>query len=112
VAVAALKSYDRHVVWLEYLDSERKRNEGRRVPLDSCTRAPTLEELVLACRRLSLEPEAQVARYPNNIARQSGYVSVTKKKSKKHETLIAIARELSKVRGEKATDQARFKGKC
>jgi signal recognition particle subunit SEC65 len=105
-----LKSYDRQIVWLEYLDSERKRNEGRRVPLNSCTRSPTLDELTLACNRLKLEPEAQPARYPSNISRQSGYVSV-RKVSKKRETVMMIARELSKIRGEMTTEQARFKGK-
>ncbi len=105
-----MKSYDRQVVWLEYLDSERKRGEGRRVPLNSCVRAPTLEELRLACDRLKLEPEAQAARFPSGVARLSGYVSV-KKGSKKQETVMMIAREVSKVRGEKAAEQARFKGK-
>jgi signal recognition particle subunit SRP19 len=105
-----LKSYDRQIVWLEYLDSERKRNEGRRVPLNSCIRSPTLDELTLACNRLKLDPEAQPARYPSNISRPSGYVSV-KKGSKKHETVMMIARELSKVRGERTVGQAKFKGK-
>jgi signal recognition particle subunit SEC65 len=105
-----LKSYDRQIIWLEYLDSERKRAEGRRVPMNSCTRAPTLDELTLACNRLKLDPEAQVARYPSGVSRLSGYVSV-RKGARKHETVMLVAREVSKVRGERATDQARFKGK-
>jgi signal recognition particle subunit SEC65 len=105
-----LKSYDRQVVWLEYLDSERKRAEGRRVPMNSCTRSPTLEELTLACNRLKLEPEAQAARYPCDVSRLSGFVSV-KKGAKKQQTVMSIARELSKVRGERTAEQARFKGK-
>jgi signal recognition particle subunit SRP19 len=105
-----LKSYDRQVVWLEYLDSERKRGEGRRVPINSCIRSPTLEELTLACERLKLEPEAQVARYPGDVSRQSGFVSV-KKSAKKQQTVMMIAREVSKMRGERTAEQARFKGK-
>jgi signal recognition particle subunit SEC65 len=98
-----LKSYDRFVVWLDYLDSERKRSEGRRVPLNSCTRGPTLEELTLACNHLSLEPEAQPGRHPSNTSRQSGYVSVKKnQKEPKQKTLMLIARELSQVRGQRA----------
>ncbi len=98
-----MKSYDRFVIWLDYLDSERKRREGRRVPLDSCTRSPTLEELTLACNRLSLEPEAQPGRLPSNTGRQSGYVSVKKlQKEAKQKTLMLIARELSQVRGQRA----------
>ena len=106
-----MKSYDRQVIWLEYMDSERKRAEGRRVPMSSCTRSPTLEELSLACNRLKLEPEAQVARYPGNVSRTSGYVSVKKGERKKSETLVMIARELSKLRGERTAEQGRFKGK-
>jgi len=106
----ALKSYDRLVIWLDYLDSERKRAEGRRVPMNSCSRSPTLEELTLACNRLKLEPEAQVARYPGGASRTSGYVSI-KKTAKKQQTLMQIAREVSKVKGEKAAGQGKLKGK-
>lgn len=95
-----MKSYDRFVVWLDYLDSERKRGEGRRVPLNSCTRSPSLEELTAACTHLGLEPQAQSARYPSNTLRQSGYVSV-KKTIGKQKMVMQIARELSKVRGER-----------
>ena len=105
-----MKSYDRIVVWLDYLDSERKRSEGRRVPLNSCTRSPTLEELTLACNRLGLKPEPQTARFPPRASRLSGYVSV-KKTAKKQQTIIQIAREVSKVKGEKAEAQAKLKGK-
>ena len=88
---------------MDYLDSERKRTDGRRIRLDSCTRSPTLEELTLACERLNLEPEAQPARHPGDTSRQSGYVSVKKnQKEPKQKTLMLIARELSQVRGQKA----------
>jgi len=98
-----LKSYDRFVVWLDYLDSERKRSDGRRIPLNSCTRSPTLEELTLACDRLGLDPEAQPGRHPSNTSRQSGYVSIKKnQKEAKQRTLMLIARELSQLRGQRA----------
>jgi signal recognition particle subunit SEC65 len=105
-----LKSYDRLVVWLDYLDSERKRSEGRRVPLNSCSRSPTLEELTLACNRLNLQPEPQSARFPAAPSRASGYVSI-RKTAKKQPIIIQIAREVSRVKGEKAASQAKLKGK-
>jgi signal recognition particle subunit SEC65 len=105
-----LKSYDRLVIWLDYFDSERKRSEGRRVPLNSCSRSPTLEELALACTRLGLQPEPQAARYPQAPSRLSGYVSIGKT-AKKQPTIIQIARELSKVKGEKAAAQVKLKGR-
>jgi len=93
-----MKDYDRHVFWLDYFDSELKRSEGRRVPLSSATRAPTLPELTEATRRLNLQPQPQAARYPDHPLKDSGYVSVTKSGAK-HALLLKIARELSVVRG-------------
>ncbi len=93
-----MKDYDRYVFWLDYFDSELKRTQGRRVPLSSATRAPTLPELGEACRRLNLQPQAQQARYPSMPAKDSGYVSVTKA-SGKQALLLKIAKELTIVRG-------------
>jgi signal recognition particle subunit SRP19 len=93
-----LKEYERLVVWLDYLDSEKKRSGGRRVPLNSCVRAPTLEELVQACKKLNLDPQPQKAFHPKASRRQSGYVSI-KKQGPKQQVIAAIARELSRIRG-------------
>jgi len=93
-----MKEYERVVVWLDYLDSERKRSEGRRVPLNSCVRAPTLEELAQACKKLNLEAQPQKAFHPKASRRQSGYVSIKKNGTKK-QIIMAIARELSRIRG-------------
>ena len=99
-----MKAYERFVVWLDYLDSERKRSEGRRVPLNSCVRSPTVDELAEACKRLKLDIQRQTARYPRSPTRQSGFVSV-KKGGPKQKLLLALAHELSKIRGEKPTHQ-------
>ena len=93
-----MKEYERFVVWLDYLDSERKRGEGRRIPLNSCVRAPTLEEVTQACKKLGLDPQPQIAFYPKAARRQSGYVSI-KKTGRKQQIIMAIARELSRIRG-------------
>lgn len=93
-----MKDYDRQVFWLTYFDSELKRSEGRRVPLSSATRAPTLAELAEACRRLNIQPQPQPGEYPSRPGRDSGYVSVMKS-GPKHGALMKIAKELSVVRG-------------
>ena len=93
-----MKEYDRHVFWLEYFDSALRRSQGRRVPLSSATREPTLPELTEACKRLSLQPEPQAARYPSDTAKTTGYVSVPKS-TPKQALMLRIARELSVVRG-------------
>ena len=103
-----MKDYGRHVFWLDYFDSELKRSEGRRVPLSSATRAPTLPELGEACRRLNLQPQPQVARYPSRPQKESGYVSVVKAKPKQG-LLLKVARELSVVRGQAQKRQPQAK---
>ena len=100
-----MKDYDRQIFWLDYFDSELKRSDGRRVPLPSATRTPTLAELEEACRRLNLQPERQPAKYPSVPAKESGYVSVIKA-NPKHASLVKIARELSVVRGMSQKKQA------
>ncbi len=94
-----MKDYERHVIWLDYFNSELKRSEGRRVPLSSATRAPQLPELEEACRRLNLQPQPQKANYPDNWRSESGYVSV-RKSNPKQALIIRIAKELSHVRGQ------------
>ncbi len=71
------------------------------MPLHSCVRSPTVEELTEACRRLKLEPEPKQSRYPKNFQQSSGYVSV-KKIPTKMKLLVKVAKELSVVRGERA----------
>ena len=93
-----MKEYERLVVWLDYLDSERKRSDGRRIPLNTCVRSPTLEELVQACNKLNLDAQPQKAFHPKAPRRQSGYVSI-KKQGPKQQVITAIARELSRIRG-------------
>ncbi len=93
-----MKEYERYVIWLDYFNSELKRREGRRVPLNSATRAPTLQELGEACRRLNIQPVTQTARFPLTPTKESGYVSVAKAKPK-HTLVMRVAKELSVVRG-------------
>lgn len=99
-----MKEYGRHVFWLEYFDSELKRSQGRRIPLSTATRGPTLPELVEACKRLNLQPQPQTARYPALPTKESGYVSVTKA-NPKQALLRKVAKELSVVRGMAAKRQ-------
>lgn len=99
-----MKDYERYVVWLEYFNSELKRNQGRRVPLSAATKAPRLEELTEACKRLNLQPSAQPAAFPRNGRPDSGYVSVRKLKPKQA-LLVKIAKELTVVRGRATAKQ-------
>jgi signal recognition particle subunit SRP19 len=104
-----MKDYEKYVLWLDYFNSELKRGQGRRVPLNTATKSPSLEELGEACRRLNLQHSAQMARYPSSTSRESGYVSVTKSKPKQA-LLLRVAKELSVVRGQTQKKQSQKKG--
>ena len=103
-----MKEYARYVIWLDYFNSELKRSQGRRVPLSTATRAPRLEELTEACRRLNLQPSAQPASFPQSAGKESGYVSVIKVKPKQA-LILKAARELAVVRGLAAKKPAQQK---
>lgn len=94
-----MKEYGRYVIWVDYFDSELKRSQGRRVPLSSATKAPRVEELDEACRRLNLQGRAEAAQRPGNPLHESGYVSVMKVKPK-HALISKIAKELAFVRSQ------------
>lgn len=95
-----MKDYQRQIIWLDYFDSSLKRSQGRRVPLSLASRSPTLTELMEACKRLGLDAIQAEAKYPRSFWKNSGYVSV-RKKGPKQKILLEIAKNLSKVRGER-----------
>lgn len=101
-----MKAYERFVIWLDYLNSELKRREGRRVPLSAAIRSPTLSELEEACKWLGIDPKPQVATFPRSDRIQSGYVSV-KKEGTKQRLLVKIARQLAVRRGGEGQKTAR-----
>ena len=94
-----MKEYEKYVLWIDYFNSELRRKEGRRVPLSMATKAPRLQELEEACRRLNLQPAPQKAHFPLSPLRESGYVSVRKSKPKQA-IVLRVAKELSFVRGQ------------
>jgi|YelNatPaOPRAMG01_1025707.scaffolds.fasta_scaffold01377_22 signal recognition particle subunit SRP19 len=89
------------IVWLIYFDASVTRRLGRRVPRKLAIEAPTLEELVEACKRLNLSFQVrESARYPRMWWGRRGYVIVDKPKSKGR-LLEALALELKRLRSEK-----------
>lgn len=95
-----MKEYGKLIIWIDYFNSAIKRSEGRRVPLSSAVRDPTLEELTHAIKGLGYAPEPQEGYYPKRCKVKSGYVSLKKKESKSI-TIRKLARRLVQVKGEK-----------
>ncbi|RLI25498.1 signal recognition particle protein Srp19 [Candidatus Bathyarchaeota archaeon] len=89
------------VVWLVYLDANLPRRLGRKVPRSLAVEAPTLGELVEACKRLKLEFQLRRdARYPRIWWGRRGYIIVDKFASKS-KLLKALALEIRRLRSEK-----------
>lgn len=95
-----MKEYGKLIIWVDYFNSAIKRSEGRRVPLSSAVRDPTLQELVHATKGIGYSPEPQEGYYPKRSKVKSGYVSLTKKVSKSI-TVKKVANRLVQVKGEK-----------
>lgn len=86
------------VVWPAYIDSEKSKGEGRKIPAKSAVASPKLTEIEKAAKDLGyhLKTEHDKA-YPKTWWEKSGLVRVEKKKAK---TLILkeISAEIKKVR--------------
>lgn len=97
-----MKLPGKSIVWLIYFDASITRRFGRRVPRKLAVEAPTLEELVEACKRLNLSFQMrESARYPRMWWSGRGYVIVDKSKSKGR-LLEALALEIRRLRSEKS----------
>ncbi|MFW5900276.1 MAG: signal recognition particle subunit SRP19 [Halodesulfurarchaeum sp.] len=66
-----------NIIWPVYLDAERSRSEGRRVPESLAVSDPTVEEIAEAVRQVGYDAliEPDVA-YPRNPREQTGRVAV------------------------------------
>jgi len=96
-----LKDYNFIVLWLDYFNSNLKRSEGRRSPLNISIKNPTLDELVKAAKIAGYQPQAYLASYPKRGLTTSGYISIEKKKSKSI-SLKEISKALTIIRGEQS----------
>jgi signal recognition particle subunit SRP19 len=89
-----------NVIWPEYLDSERSRSEGRRVPLDVAVPGPSLEEIAQAVGQVGYDAvvEREVS-YPRTPHEESGRVIVRDADdSSKNDIIQAVAAYVSAMR--------------
>ncbi len=86
------------VIWPANLDSSKSRREGRAVPKQLAVQAPKLEEIEIAARELSLNPEREEGKaYPKSWWEKSGLIKVENIAPK---TQIArqIAQKIAEIR--------------
>lgn len=93
-----MRKQNKIFLWPTYFDTNKTRQEGRRVPKKYAVSAPKVEELLRAAKRLGLQPTVvSDAAHPSSHWVRSGLLVVPKKESK-GETVTKVAKELVKVR--------------
>lgn len=94
-----LKQTGKMVVWLAELDSTKSCSQGRRLAKPQAVQAPRVDELELAAKRLSLEPEVSPnSALPSRWWEKTGYVSVKRGGRSRSRILKDLAVEILKIR--------------
>lgn len=87
-----------NVIWPAYLDAERTRSAGRRVPLDQAVVEPTVEEIAAAVEQIGYDAEVEFeATYPQEFESR-GRVIVRDVDDSKNDLIQAIAAYLGAMR--------------
>ncbi len=93
-----MRKQNKIFLWPTYFDTNKTRQEGRRVPKKLAVSAPKLEELHRTAKRLGLQPKVvSDAAHPSSPWQRSGLLVVSKKEPKSR-TVTEIAKELVKLR--------------
>lgn len=88
----------RTIIWPAYLDSEKTRKEGRKIPKKFTVRSPKLGEISRAAGKLGLNPEVEKDKsYPKSWWESRGRVIVDKKMPK-NEIIIKISNTIKGLR--------------
>ncbi|MDW8084596.1 MAG: signal recognition particle subunit SRP19/SEC65 family protein [Candidatus Caldarchaeum sp.] len=86
------------ILWPAYFDSKNSRKHGRRVSLSMAFQRPSVDDLMIVCRKLGFDVEKVDASYPRTWFRKSGYVVVkTGRKLSKNLLVKMVAEELRKI---------------
>ena len=95
-----MRKQDKYIVWPQYFDQNRTRNEGRKIPKSLAQPAPRLEEIEKAAQRLGLTTETvpELA-YPATAWQKTGMLLISKKGAK-----LGIMKKIAK---EIATQRAK-----
>ena len=88
----------RITIWPVYIDSEKSKKEGRRIPKENSVPSPKLREISNAAKKLQLNPEIENNKsYSRSWWESSGRVIVDKSMTKR-ETLIKISNMIKGIR--------------
>lgn len=94
------------IIWPAYLDSEKSRSEGRRVPIDDAVPHPTGREIAGAVRQIGYDAELEPdERYPRSWWEATGRVRVDGLEESKRDLLRGVAVYLDAMREEAGGDE-------
>ncbi len=97
-----MKKSGRIVIWPASLDSTKSRAQGRCLPKSLAIQAPRIDELELAARKLSFEPElTRNSALPSRWWEKTGYVVVKRGDNPRSKILRDLAAQIVKARQSK-----------
>lgn len=88
------------ILWPAYLDADRTRSEGRRVPVDQAIPSPTVDEIATAVQQVGYDAviERDVT-YPRDPLTESGRVRVKNvEDATKNDLVQAVAAYMNALR--------------
>ncbi len=86
-----MKDENRTIIWPAYLDSQKSKSEGRKIPKKQSVKAPKIREITQAAKKLGLNPSVEKYKsFPASWWEGSGRVIVDKKMNKR-EVLLKIS---------------------
>jgi signal recognition particle subunit SRP19 len=89
-----------NVIWPAYLDAERSRNEGRRVPEDLAVPDPTVDEIASAVQQVGYDAVIDRDRtYPREYEPRGRVVVKGATDASKSDLLGAVAAYVAALRG-------------
>ena len=93
-----MRKQNKIIVWPIYFDSNKTRNQGRRIPKNLSISSPKLVELQSATKKLGMLPEIVYdATHPSCPWRKTGLIILPKTESKSR-MLNKIAKKLTALR--------------
>ncbi|XGI83176.1 signal recognition particle subunit SRP19/SEC65 family protein [Halorutilales archaeon Cl-col2-1] len=88
------------IIWPAYLDADKSRSEGRRIPEDTAVSSPTLQEVANAVRQIGYDPVVETdKKYPRSWWEAKGRVRLDADDSKR-DVLRAVAAYIDAMRQE------------
>jgi signal recognition particle subunit SRP19 len=97
--VRELKQSGKIVVWTVELDSAKSRSQRRRLPKSQAVQAPRIDELELAAKKLSFDPEISPnSALPSCWWEKTGYVMIKREDRSRSKILKDLAAEILKIR--------------